>query len=267
MRPVNLIPLDQRRGDTAPVRTGPLAYIVVGFLAVTLLAVVAVVMLGNSVDDKRAEVASLEAQAAEAQARAQALSPYVSFQQLRDARVETVGSLARSRFDWERVIREVTRLIPRSVWLQNMTGTVRPDVQLDSGAGIALRSSVPGPALELTGCARAQTDIARLIAAINDVDGVTRVTAVNGIKPSDGGGDSGAEGGGSSIGTCPASTPSFQLVAAFDEIAVPATPGAPGAAVTPPSSTVPTSGADGTAQGPGTAGEQPTTAPTLTPGG
>ncbi len=264
MRPVNLIPLDQRRGDAAPVRTGPLAYIIVGFLGLALAAVIAVVMLGNSVDDKQAEVASLESQAAETQARAQALSPYVSFQQLRDARAETVGSLARSRFDWERVIREVTRLIPHSVWLQNMTGTVRPDVQLDSGAGIALRSSVPGPALELTGCARAQTDIARLIAAINDVDGVTRVTAVNGIKSSSAGGG-GAEGSGSAD-SCPASTPSFQLLAAFDEIAMPETPGGPGAAVTPPSSGTPTSGG-GAAQGPGTAGEQPAAPPTLTPGG
>lgn len=266
MRPVNLIPLDQRRGDAAPVRTGPLAYVVIGFLVVALVAVTAVVMMGNSIDDKKAEAAGLEAQAAETQARAQALSPYVSFQQLRDARVETIGSLARSRFDWERVIREVTKLIPRSVWLQNMTGTVRPDVQLDSGAGIALRSSVPGPALELAGCARAQTDIARLIAAINDVDGVTRVTAVNGIKPT---GDSGggAESAGGSVGACPPSTPSFQLVAAFDEIAVPEIPGAPGAAVTPAPSSVPTATESGTAQGPGTSGEESTTPPTLTPGG
>ena len=97
MRPVNLIPMDQRRGESAPVRTGPLAYIVVGFLGVVLAAVVAIVLLGNSIDDKKSEVNSLEAQAAESQARAQALSPYVSFQQLRDARVETIGSLARSR--------------------------------------------------------------------------------------------------------------------------------------------------------------------------
>ncbi len=135
MRPVNLIPLDQRRGESAPARTGPLAFIVVGALAVVLLAVIAVVMLGNSVEEKRSEVASLEVQAAETEARSQALSPYVSFQQLRDARVETIGSLARSRFDWERVIREVTKLIPSGVWLQNMTGTIRPDVQIDNSAG------------------------------------------------------------------------------------------------------------------------------------
>lgn len=269
MRPVNLIPLDQRRGETAPVRTGPLAYIVIGFLFVVLGAVIATVMLGNSVDEKKAEVASLEVQAAESQARSQALSPYVSFQQLRDARVETIGSLARSRFDWERVIREVTRLIPRSVWLQNMTGTVSPSVQIDSGAGISLRSEVQGPALELKGCARAQTDIARLIAAINDVDGVTRVTAVNGIKEvesEEGGSDSGGAEGADQAEGCPAGAPSFQLVAAFDEIVVPATPGAPGAVVTPPATNVPASADSGASQGPGTAGET-TTPPTLIPGG
>lgn len=272
MRPVNLIPLDQRRGESAPVRSGPLAYIFVAFLFVILGAVIATVMLGNSVDDKKAEVASLEAQAAESQARSQALSPYVNFQQLRDARVETIGSLARSRFDWERVIREVTRLIPRSVWLQNMTGTVTPDVQLENAAGIPLRASVPGPALQLVGCARAQTDIARLIAAINDIDGVTRVTAVNGIKPESteeddsGSGSGGAEGAESDI-SCPSSSPSFQLVAAFDEITVPTTPGTPGAVVTPPTTNVGTATETGASQGPGTAGEETTTAPTLTPGG
>lgn len=262
MRPVNLIPLDQRRGESAPVRTGPLAYIVIGTLAAILAAVIAVFMLGNSIDGKKTEVASLEAQAAEAEARAQALSPYVSFQQLRDARVETVGSLARSRFDWERVIREVTRLIPHNVWLQNMTGTVRPDVQVENGAGISLRGSVPGPALELAGCARAQTDIARLIASINDVDGVTRVTAVNGIKPTGASGTGGAEGGEEGAGalSCPASSPSFQLVAAFDAIAVPTVPGEPGTAVVPP-----TTGE--TAEGPGDTGAEPTTPTTLTPGG
>lgn len=267
MRPVNLIPLDQRRGEDAPVRTGPLAYIFIGFLVFVLVAVIATVMLGNSVEGKRSEVASLEGQAAESQARVQALSPYVSFQQLRDARVQTVGSLARSRFDWERVIREVTKLIPQGVWLQNMTGTVKPDVAVENSAGVPLRAAIPGPALELKGCARSQTDIARLIAAVNDVDGVTRVGAVNGTKSQRNTGDEGsgdAEGAGNAD-SCPASSPAFQLVAAFDEIAVPEVPGEAGAAVTPPATNVPTT--NGAAQGPGTTGEQSTTPETLTPGG
>ena len=39
MRPVNLIPPEDRRGERAPMRTGPLAYVVVALLAVGLVAV------------------------------------------------------------------------------------------------------------------------------------------------------------------------------------------------------------------------------------
>lgn len=248
MRPVNLIPAEERRGEAAPTRTGPLAYIVVGALVVVLAAVTAVVLLGNQIDEKTSQVAALESTAAETQARAAALSPYVSFQSLRDARVETVSSLATSRFDWERVVRELSRLIPRGVWIRNMTGTVSPAVTLDDAAGVSLRAAVTGPAIELVGCARSQPDIARLIASINDVDGVTRVTAANGVKPtiandteSEGQGPSDAEGASDAATVCPDTSPAFELVAAFDAVPVPATD--PGATAVPPPETQPTEAA------------------------
>ena len=40
-------------------------------------------------------------------------------------------SLAQSRFDWERVLRELAIVIPEDVWLTNLTATVSPEVQLD----------------------------------------------------------------------------------------------------------------------------------------
>jgi hypothetical protein len=64
MRPVNLIPPEERRGDRAPMRTGPLAYVIVGVLAVGLVAVTATVLIGNQVTDRKAEKASLEVQVA-----------------------------------------------------------------------------------------------------------------------------------------------------------------------------------------------------------
>ena len=44
MRPVNLIPPEQRRGEQAPLRTGPLPYIVVGALVAVLVGVTALVL-------------------------------------------------------------------------------------------------------------------------------------------------------------------------------------------------------------------------------
>jgi Tfp pilus assembly protein PilN len=246
MRPVNLIPPEERRGSTAPSRAGILSYLVIGVLAVVLVAVSAIVLLGNKVDDKQAEADSLEAQAIEAEARAEGLASYVSFQQMRESRAATIDSLAKSRFDWERIIRELSLVIPKQVWLSNLTGTVSPEVQIDDGAAISLRTSVPGPALELVGCARSQPAIAKLIASLHDIDGVTRVTAANGIK-SDTAQDSTSTGGGSDQidtgGDCPPSAPGFQVVAAFDAVPAigadvpPAAPPADGTAPTSSSST------------------------------
>ena len=61
MRPVNLIPAEERRGERAPLRSGPLAYIVVGALVAALLGVTALVLTGNQIADRKAEVAQLEA--------------------------------------------------------------------------------------------------------------------------------------------------------------------------------------------------------------
>ncbi len=60
MRPVNLIPPEDRRGDRAPLRSGPLSYIVVGALGVVLLAVTLLVTTKNDIADKEAQVDQLE---------------------------------------------------------------------------------------------------------------------------------------------------------------------------------------------------------------
>lgn len=241
MRPVNLIPEDERRGGSTPGRVGLLSYFIVGGLALVLVGVCAVVLLGNSVDDKQAEVDALEAQAIETEARAESLAPYVSFQQMRQSRSATIDSLAKSRFDWERVISELARVIPGNISLSNLTGTVSPEVQLEDGAAIPLRTEVPGPALELVGCARSQPGVASLVAALHDIDGVTRVTAANGIKPTVTDSDQAASDDteADTDGSCQRSQPAFQIVVAFD--AVPAA-GAdlPPAAVAPDAASTPT---------------------------
>jgi Tfp pilus assembly protein PilN len=225
VRPVNLIPPEQRRGADAPTRTGALSYVIVGVLAVVLIGVTATVIFGNKVSDKNDEIAVLEAKAAETSARAESLSTYTTFQGIHDARVETVSQLATSRFDWQRVLRELAKVLPQHVWLTSLTGTVSPDVQLQNkGEDGGLRDSIAGPALVVVGCGRTQDDVARLVAAMRDIDGVTRVTAADSAKPAN---DSGAAGDDSC--QTKSSIPQFHLVAAFDGVTVaPAGGGAAG---------------------------------------
>lgn len=178
MRPVNLIPPEERRGDQAPLRTGPLPYIVLGALVAVLVGITAMVLVGNQISESKAEVAKLESEDTVAAARAQQLASYTQFRSMSEQRVATVQSLADSRFDWERVMRELSLVLPSSVWLTDLTATASPAVSVGGGgggSGGSLRAQVPGPALELSGCASGQEAVADFVTALKDIDGVTRV--------------------------------------------------------------------------------------------
>jgi type IV pilus assembly protein PilN len=222
MRPVNLIPPEERRDGSAQLRGGPLAYIVVGALALLLIGVVLLVDTGNQVSAEKEEITRLQSEITATKAKAQRLAAYTSLAELHDRRVSTVTSLATSRFDWERVIRELSLILPGDIWLTNLTGTARPGVAVDGAAGISLRDSAPGPALEMVGCARDQDAVAGFISELKQIDGVTRV-AVQASKLG-----SGTEGSGesdSTSGSCQTRDfiAQFEIVAAFD--AVPTTEG------------------------------------------
>lgn len=237
MRSVNLIPPEDRRGGSAPNRSGPLAYVVVATLALILAGVFGVVSFNKRVADRQTEATALEARAAEAEARASSLAAFISFQQLHDTRVLTIDQLAKSRFDWERVLRELSYVLPNHVSLTGLSGSVAPGVGEEGGT--ALRDSIPGPALTMTGCGKSHRDIARLVAAMKDIDGVTRVIAINSTKsesvtaPSTASADDQAP---ATDANCETNTsPGFSLVAAFDGIAPTTTPD--GAPVAPPAAT------------------------------
>lgn len=177
MRPVNLIPPEDRRGEQAPLRTGPLPYIVLGALVAVLIGVSALVLVSNQIAESKSEVVTLESEDTAAAAKAQQLASYAQFRDMSEQRVATVQSLADSRFDWERVMRELALVLPSNVWLTILTATASPDVSLDGGDGSSgsLRAQVPGPALELNGCASGQDAVAGFVTALKDIDGVTRV--------------------------------------------------------------------------------------------
>lgn len=238
MRPVNLIPGGKRGGAVTGGRNVA-SYAIIGALILILGAVSLMALYGREADEHKAEIDSLESQIATAQAEAASLSSFTSFKQIRDARVATIDSLAKSRFDWERVMRELAIVIPEEVWLTNLTGTASPTATVENGAGLQLRATIPGPALEMTGCALNQRTVARLIAAVNDIDGVTRVLVSDSAKPEptleETVVDPAAEGTDTVTTECSIrpSYPTFSLVAAFDGVAPPVDPAADPAAATP----------------------------------
>jgi len=94
VRPVNLIPPNLRRGDHAPLRTGPVAYMVIGALVLVLAGVTMLVLTGNQISDRKAEVVQLRHEDAAAKARAERLAAYTQFQAMSEQRVAAVPTAA-----------------------------------------------------------------------------------------------------------------------------------------------------------------------------
>ena len=238
MRPVNLIPPEERRGPRQAARTGPLSYLLVGALIAALLGVTALVLTNNAISDRKAEVTSLEQEEAALAEEAAKLEPFTAFGTMEEARTATVTALAKSRFDWERVLRELSLVLPEDVWLINLTGTVNPQVELEDAGAIPARDDVSGPALEIVGCAPGQEAVGRFIAALHDIDGVTRVTATKSERPDLSSTDAlgTASSGDENDDDCRTRDfiARFEILAAFDEVQLDAATSAP-AAPPPPS--------------------------------
>jgi Tfp pilus assembly protein PilN len=254
MRAVNLIPAEDRRGPGGASKSGGAVYAVLGTLALLVVLTAAWALAGKSVTDKQAQLTRVERDASAAEAQGAGLSDYSSFASLRERRVQTVTSIAGSRFDWSHAMHELGRVLPSDVWLTSMTGTVTSTTAVDGGTQNGLRSSLPGPAIDLVGCTTSQDEVARVVTRLRLIDGVIRVALASSAKAdttsaasSNGGGDCRA---GSS------NFPQFEVVVFFEtppaaSASAPAAPATPATAAPASGSAAPASGS--TAAAPGSA--------------
>lgn len=225
MKAVNLIPTDERAGAGGVAgRSGGAVYIVLGALTALVIMVAALAFTSRSLSDKKNDLVKVQAQATAAEAKAASLKSYSDFRALRQARAETVRSIANSRFEWSFVLHELSRTIPQNVWLTSVTGTVSPGVPVKTrGATAQVRSARGTPALELLGCTTDQQSVAKMMTALRQVDGVRRVALQSADK------GAGASGSATS-GDCrhgDARYPQFTMAVFFDARPAPAAPTTP----------------------------------------
>ena len=228
MRPANLIPADERRDRGHGLGAAPVAYAIVAALLIAIGAVTLLVVTDNQISTRKAEVTEVRKEVASAKARASQLSAYTLFHATSEGRSVTISNLAKSRFDWEKVMRQLALVIPPGVRLTNLTGTVKPDVSVGGGESVSLRSGIAGPALAIAGCGKGQESVAGFITALKDIDGVTRVGVQDSTSSDAGGGEGGTT---SASANCSPSEARFQMAVAFDAAPIPATLAGSGEAV------------------------------------
>jgi Tfp pilus assembly protein PilN len=266
VKAVNLIPVEERGRHGAQGGSPLAAYGLLAALALVLGAVVIYVLTANSVTDREGELADLKAQNVGARAKASELAPYVEFAELERDRVGTVRSLAASRFDWDRVMTDMSHVIGRRVWLTSLTATVTPDVAVASGSGAdasSLRSALPNPAVQLGGCATSHREVIRFVSRLRATKRVVRVTLGDSEKPDTQTSAVSSDGDASSASGTPSDCgsphhPKFDLVVFYTALpGVPSTGGGSGTSTTAAQGAPPSA--------PGSTTSSSTTATTTTP--
>ncbi len=260
MKAVNLLPSDLRGALKAPAQVvaagepagGSGAFVVLGALALCVVALAGYVLTTNTVNQHEADLAELEARSAAVMAESARLKPYADFQSMAQARIATVRDLATQRFDWEQSFRDLARAVPEDVTVKTLSASASSTGGSAGGSGSALRSALDVPAIQLDGCTTGQKAVAKLMARLRGVEGVTRVSLQTSHKPAAAAAPVVADSasGGAEVAGCDTTggktPPDFTVVAFFEGDAGAASASAdPGAATaqtaaaTPASTTVP----------------------------
>ena len=181
MKAVNLIPTDQRRAQSSGARAGS-SYIVLGVLAVLLLMVAGYVLTSNNVNQSKSDAAEAKAEADQLEAEVAARGAYTDFAQLKEARVASVTTVADTRFDWERLMRELSRVMPAGSWLQTTDASTKEDTGGASGVAAPASTAAPAdpnaavpPNATFVGCTPKQTEVAKILVRLRQMHRVTDV--------------------------------------------------------------------------------------------
>lgn len=163
MKAVNLIPESDRRRQ--PGGDGKSSYAALAVLGALFLMTLTYVFVANQATSRQNDAAKASAEADRLEARAAEMGAFGDFATTKATRVASVRQLAASRFDWERLIRELARVLPDGSWLQSVDASTSGDgVETASTAGTTVAG---GPQAQLTGCAPRQPDTAALLLRLN----------------------------------------------------------------------------------------------------
>jgi Tfp pilus assembly protein PilN len=187
MKAVNLIPTDQRRAKASGNASGG-AYVVLGVLTVLLVMAVAYVMTSNSANERQSQAAEARQEAQVAKAKAEQLGAFNDFASIKEQRLASVMTAAQTRFDWERFMRELSRVMPADSWVHTTNASVLGDTESGGPTTAATTATaLAGPEANLVGCTPRQSEVARMMVRLEQMYRVTDVALNESAQESAGG--------------------------------------------------------------------------------
>jgi Tfp pilus assembly protein PilN len=168
MRAVNLLPLDLRVGRRRP-PTAAIGIAGVGVLIVSAL-VIGFVSANDAADKREQELATLERELAETRRAAKPKPEQANVTAERDQRLTALSDAMTKRLAWDRVLREVSLVLPEDVWLSTLAAAGGT-----SGDATAPTSPTGAQTITFNGFTYSQEGVARLLNRLGLVPDLTNV--------------------------------------------------------------------------------------------
>jgi Tfp pilus assembly protein PilN len=200
MRAVNLLPREEADGRKAP----PLPVLVacVGSVLVTALLAVMFLSASSSVAHQKQALEQAQVDYASVPAPPPPSPAVAKLPQERQTRVAALATALGQRIAWDRLLREVSQVVPSDVWLVTLNA-LAPTMSTASTAPSAVAGTTLPSGFTVTGCTYSQESVARFLARLQVVPDLDAMT----LGKSASSGDSGTGGGAS----CPNGMFTFTL--------------------------------------------------------
>ena len=182
MRAVNLLP-ESDRVRNAPSAPAGSSRILVGVLAVFVLAMLAVVLTQNQITDRKQEVSKLTTERQAAEVKAGTLGSFGQFAQIKETRVKSIGDLAKQRFDYERLMRELALVLPDGTWVSALKASSSGSPEVTASSAPTTTDSSSTPSAEISGCAKSQSRVAETMVRLRSLYRADDVTLSDSTGP------------------------------------------------------------------------------------
>jgi Tfp pilus assembly protein PilN len=199
VRAVNLLP----GGDASGGRKVPPLPVLAGCIGMVVISALLAVMFlsaSSGVAKKQQALEQVQAEYAAIPAPTPASPVVAQLPQERQTRVTALATVLGQRIAWDRLLREVSQVVPSDVWLIALNA-LAPAVS-SPGAATPAGGGAPQQSFMVTGCTYSQDSVARFLARLSVVPDLDSMTL---------GKSSTGTGGGGGGGQCPAGMFTFVL--------------------------------------------------------
>jgi Tfp pilus assembly protein PilN len=170
MRAVNLLPRDQKRQRRQP--GAVMLTAVLGGVLVTAVLAGLFLTTSSTVSDRQSNLDALRAELAAIPATKETPAANAGLENEKSQRVALLGKALGSRVAWDRILREISLVLPEDIWLESLAANA-PDQNFVPTPG---KTEAPQGAFTITGYSYSHDGVARLLARLSVLPQLERPT-------------------------------------------------------------------------------------------